>query len=130
LALKTKWDASLRGRLGYLLTPATLAYVIGGAAWQHYEVISTCGSCLITFGPAVVANSTTRTGWTVGGGLETALWAHWLARAEYRYADFGSAPFTIARSGTVFSGASFSAANFDVTMRTHTVTFGLAYKFN
>jgi outer membrane immunogenic protein len=124
-ALKTTWDASLRGRLGYLLTPATLAYVTGGAAWQHYEVISTCGTCIFT-NPAVVKNATTRPGWTIGGGLETALWGHWLARAEYRYADFGTAPFTIARSGTGFS----QAANFDVTMRTHTVTFGLAYKFN
>ena len=45
------------------------------------------------------------------------------------YADFGSVPFTIARSGGD-GGIQPEAANFDVTMRTHTVTFGLAYKFN
>jgi len=125
-ALKTTWDAGLRGRLGFLLTPSTLAYMSGGAAWQHYEVISTCATCVATFGPHVVSNSTTKAGWTIGGGLDTALWGHWLARAEYRYADFGSAPFTIARSGAAVS----IAANFDVSLRTHTVTFGLAYKFN
>ena len=68
-------------------------------------------------------------GWTLGGGLETAFWGHWLVRGEYRYSDFGAAPFTIARSSTVpvFNP---SVDNFNVTLRTHTVTFGLAYKFN
>jgi outer membrane immunogenic protein len=129
LALKTTWDASLRGRLGFLLTPATLAYVTGGAAWQHYEVISTVGSAIVN--PPVVTISAIRSGWTIGGGLETTLWDHWLARAEYRYADFGSAPFTIAHSiaGGVLTGLSL-VDNFDVKLRTHTVTFGLAYKFN
>jgi len=122
-ALKTTWDAGVRGRIGFLLNPATMAYVTGGAAWQHYEVISTCGICA----PAsAVANSITKMGWTVGGGLETALWGRWLARAEYRYADFGSAPFTITR----LFGPDLIGDNFNVTMRTHTVTFGLAYKFN
>ena len=41
-ALKATWDASLRGRVGYLLTPSSLVYLSGGAAWQHYSVISTC----------------------------------------------------------------------------------------
>lgn len=98
---------------------------------QRYEVISTCGvSCGGTIGPSVVTNSANRAGWTIGGGLETVLWGHWLARAEYRYADFGSAPFTIARSGAPGGTPLSEAANFDVIMRTHTVTFGLAYKFN
>jgi outer membrane immunogenic protein len=135
LAVKTTWDASLRGRFGFLLTPATMAYATAGVAWQHYEVTSTCAGPLFcagpgfAFAPAVVTNSATKAGWTVGGGLETALWSHWIARAEYRYADFGTAPFTIARTVT---GGNFSSVvdNFDVTMRTHTVTFGLAYKFN
>jgi outer membrane immunogenic protein len=128
LALKTTWDAGLRGRLGFLLTPATMAYVTGGGAWQHYEVISNC-KCGASLGPAVVANSTTKAGWTVGGGLETMLSGHWLARAEYRYADFGATPFTIARSSTTAS-VNPTIDNFDVKLRTHTVTFGLAYKFD
>jgi outer membrane immunogenic protein len=51
------------------------------------------------------------------------LWGPWLARAEYRYADFGSTPMTIARTGPVID-------NFDVRLQTHIVNFGLAYKFN
>ena len=34
--------------------------------------------------------STTRTGWTVGGGVEAVVTGNWLARAEVRYADYGN----------------------------------------
>lgn len=125
LKVKTTWDTSLRGRLGYLLTPAIQGYLTGGVAWQHYEVISTCASegCVSrNLIPALVENSTTRVGWTAGGGLETLLSGRWLARGEYRYGDFGTASFTIARKVTVDT--------FDVRLRTHTISFGLAYKFN
>ncbi|HMF23809.1 MAG TPA: outer membrane beta-barrel protein [Pseudolabrys sp.] len=136
LAVKSTWDASLRGRLGFLLTPATLAYATSGVAWQHYDITSTCASisCVAAaFTPAVVANSATKAGWTIGGGLETAFWGRWLARADYRYADFGSAPFTIARTDISNPRGGpitvLGVHNLDVAMRTHTVTFGLAYKF-
>ena len=105
LVVKTTWDASLRGRIGYLLTPSTLAYATGGAAWQHDEVTSTCVTSICSgngLAPAVVTNSTTRTGWTVGGGIETVLWGNWLARAEYRFADYGTAPFTVWGSASPF----------------------------
>jgi outer membrane immunogenic protein len=128
-AMKTTWDASLRGRIGMLLTPATLAYATGGVSWQHYEVASTCISdtCFgIGASPVSVANSTTKVGWILGGGFETSLSRHWLARAEYRYADFGSASFTMVRT----AGTDPVIDNFDVRLRTHTLNFGLAYKFN
>src|SRR5258707_6998479 len=32
LSVRTAWDASARGRVGYLVTPSFLAYVTGGAA--------------------------------------------------------------------------------------------------
>jgi outer membrane immunogenic protein len=132
LTLKTTWDASLRGRVGFLLTPATLAYMTGGAAWQQYEMMSNCVSAFcVTNGlnPPVIANKTTKPGWTVGGGIETALWGHWLARAEYRYSDFGTEPFTIGRS-TAVSIFNPLIDIVDLKLRTHIVTFGLAYKFN
>ena len=127
LAVKTTWDASLRGRVGYLVTPATLVYATGGLAWQHYDVTSTCVSIVCNGAtPAVVSNSTTRTGWTLGGGLETALWGNWLLRADYRYADFGTAPFTITRSS---AGPRLTVDHFDAKLATHIASVGLAYKF-
>ena len=132
LALKTTWDASLRARFGFLVTPETLLFASGGAVWQHDELISTCGSApcrrMFNLSPSVIANSTTKLGWTFGGGLETALGHHWLARAEYRFADLGTSTHAISRAST------FALQNtidtFDVTLRTHVATFGLAYQFN
>lgn len=129
LSVKTTWDASLRGRIGYLVTPATLLYATGGLAWQHYEVTSVCvGPTCNDAVPAVVSNSATRTGWTLGGGLETALLGNWLLRAEYRYADFGITPFAIART-TSGAGPALTVGNFDTRLRTHMASVGLAYKF-
>ncbi|UPK40233.1 outer membrane beta-barrel protein [Bradyrhizobium sp. 186] len=130
LSVKAGWDASVRGRMGYLLTPATLVYATGGLAWQHYDITSVCVSGICTgngVAPAVVSNSVTKTGWTLGGGIETALWGNWLLRAEYRYADFGTAPFTITRTAT--AGTALTIDNFDAKLRTHTASVGLAYKF-
>jgi outer membrane immunogenic protein len=133
LSVKNTWDASLRGRLGYLVTPTLLVYGTTGAAWQHFEVTSTCVSpsfCVLNgFTPAVISFSTTRTGWTIGGGIETALSRHWLARAEYRYADLGTASYNLNRTFTT-NGGGVRSENFDLTERTHTVTFGLAYKLD
>lgn len=40
---------------------------------------------------ALLANgSTTRWGWTVGGGIEWAFANQWSLAAEYRHSDFGS----------------------------------------
>jgi outer membrane immunogenic protein len=120
-ALRTTWDASARARVGYLVTSATLLYATGGAAWQHFDVNSACVSISCGVTPAIVVNSVTKTGWTAGFGIETMLSGNWFARAEYRYADFGSSSFSLNRSGFV--------ANFDLAMRTQSATFGLAYKF-
>ena len=135
LALRTTWDASLRGRLGVLVTPATLVFAAGGIAWQRYDVVSKCVSDFpcspnnFGYAPAIIENSKTKIGWTIGGGIETALWRRWFARAEYRYADFGTASFNIARSSTR-PDLDPVVDVFDVKLRTHTMSFGLAYKFN
>ena len=130
LVVRSTWDGGLRARLGFLLTPATLAYAAGGLAWQHYDVTSNCVSICAgnSVSPAVISSSTTRIGWTVGGGLESALGGNWLLRSEYRYADFGAAPFTIARATTA-PATNPTIDHFDVAMRTHTALIGLAYKF-
>lgn len=118
------WDASLRGRAGFLLTPSWLLYGTGGVAWQNVEATSTCGATTCPVGVVVggtQTNTTTRTGWTVGGGIEGMVARNWLARVEYRYADFGT------WQTTHFSGATATVS--DIKIRTHTALFGIAYKF-
>ncbi len=141
ISVKTTWDASIRGRVGFLVTPTTLVYATGGAARQHFDISTACVSpfCRSAFDillpggpfsifPALTNNSATKLGWTIGAGVETAIGGHWFARADYHYADYGDTTFTLTR----FSTAPFlnpTVNNFDVTLRTHTAAFGLAYKF-
>ncbi len=39
---------------------------------------------------AAFSNSSTRVGWTVGGGLEGAVGGNWTAKIEYLYMDLGN----------------------------------------
>ena len=122
------WDAGIRARLGYLLDPTWLIYVTGGVQWQHFEAtencaINTCGPPPLNppnGAPFLQTNSTTRTGWAIGGGVEKMLPGKWLVRAEYRYADFGT--WT-----TNFGGAPVIVKSFDLA--TNTAFLGLAKKF-
>jgi outer membrane immunogenic protein len=163
-AVKTGWDGSVRARLGFLPTPQVLLYVTGGVAWMQVEATSTCdtsparfsqtapGFISAQFGPctpnllapAVITQSRVKTGATIGAGTEARLWSNWIARAEYRYADFGKVDFTDTRScaGSASSGptpfGTFSvncgglvnSATNSLWVRTHSAMFGIAYKFD
>jgi len=136
-AVGTKWDASARARVGYLVDPAVLLYATGGPAWLSLEQTSSCGSPSCPAGglaPAAIVDSATRLGWTIGGGIEAVLWSNWVARAEYRYADFGHVSFTDTRTcppGGPGCGplGDTRVVSTDLHPTTHTATFGLAYKF-
>jgi len=91
---KADWYATLRARAGYLTGPSLL-YVTGGAAFVH--TTDTFGGFVdfntsATIIPAS-ASTTTRTGWTAGGGIETKLSRNWSAKTEYLYIDTGTGSF-------------------------------------
>jgi outer membrane immunogenic protein len=126
-ALRTGWDGSARARLGFLVTPSTLVYATGGAAWQRYDITSTCAELVVAGGcifgsPAVITIGDTRLGYTIGGGIETQVVGNWFARGEYRYADFGTGSYQLARTPPVV------VDNFDIRLRTHTALLGFSYK--
>jgi outer membrane immunogenic protein len=123
--VKLGWDGSVRGRLGVLVNPTWLVYGTGGVAWQEIKTNSTCGTGGGFCGAGVTVSgtsSTTKAGWTVGGGVETALPNNWLARAEYRYADFGHVTNDLPR-------APDTGIHSVVNVKTQTGLFGLAYKY-
>jgi outer membrane immunogenic protein len=126
VTVKEGWDASLRGRVGFLVTPAWLVYATGGAAWQQISISASCNGTNInnSFCGIVLADSssTVRTGWTIGGGVEVMLSSNWVARAEYRYADFGSIGFT-------FPPAPSTGFTSNVSLKTNTALLGFGYKF-
>jgi outer membrane immunogenic protein len=125
---RLNWDASIRARAGYLVTPSTLVYATGGVAWQNIKNTATCGPtnatsfCGFFFTNASFTDQSTKAGWTAGGGVETIVWTNWTARAEYRYSDFGSSTLVVPPLPTV---------GFTETTRvnTHTALLGIAYKF-
>jgi outer membrane immunogenic protein len=125
ITTKLGWDGSLRGRIGYLFNPNWLAYATGGVAWQKIETNSTCTGTADSFcGPGTFtgSSSTTKTGWTAGGGVETLLLNNWIGRVEYRYADFGHVTNRLPPAPEV----GFHA---NVDVKTHIALVGVAYKF-
>jgi outer membrane immunogenic protein len=88
VGLKSDWYGTLRARFGYVTGPSLL-YVTGGAAFVHMR--DTFGGDLVTVGPTT--STSTATGWTVGGGIETKLSRAWTAKTEYLFIDAGNASF-------------------------------------
>jgi outer membrane immunogenic protein len=108
---------TVRGRLGYAFGNL-LPYVTAGAAFTTYN--ASIG------GPIVVAeDTTTKTSFTAGGGLEFAFSRHWSGKVEYLY---------ISRLGDFAydSGVACGAPPgncFSRTDRIDTVRLGLNYRF-
>jgi outer membrane immunogenic protein len=98
------WLATARGRLGYAID-RFMPYVTGGAAFGDIK------TSIAGIGDA----TTTRTGWTAGGGLEAAIAGPWTAKIEYLHVDLGNAD-------TALPGTS---ANF----RSEIVRAGVNYRF-
>ena len=72
------WTDAVRGRLGYLLTPATLLY--GSAGWLTTGIRTTS----LLMGTVTIPSQRVNA-MGVGGGVETALTDHWAIRFEYNY---------------------------------------------
>ncbi len=103
-----QWLGTVRGRFGWLLTPAVMAYATGGLAYGgvssnaiHY---ATATANVTTFGvpfssgsatafPGVGHFSDRRIGWTAGGGLEWMAWGNMSLKVEGLYYDLGSASY-------------------------------------
>lgn len=87
MSTKLNWLATVRGRLGYLVTPDLLAYVTGGGAWGGVDYGANNFN-----GPGggggystAVAFSNTPSGYVLGGGIEWKMTSNWLLRGEYLF---------------------------------------------
>ena len=115
---KASWYGTVRGRVGYVTGPSLL-YVTGGGAWVHVTDIFGGGGG----GLPATANSSTPTGFAVGGGIETKLSRNWSSKTEYLFIDVGSTNF----ASTVF-GLPGVPTTFDHTY--HVIKTGLNYKLD
>jgi len=82
--LSLGWSASIRGRLGYLLTPTTLLFGTVGWTWSEVE-----------FSNDLIPESFSQKvdGVQVGFGVETILAGKWITRTEYLHSFYGDVQF-------------------------------------
>ncbi|WP_371259455.1 outer membrane protein [Bradyrhizobium sp. URHD0069] len=83
---KLEWFATARGRLGWA-NDGYLLYVTGGGAWGGIDENQTL---FLPAGTLGGSSSTTKSGWTVGGGIEARLWGNWTGKFEYLHMDLGN----------------------------------------
>ena len=121
---KVKWLATATGRAGYAANN-WLYYAKGGAAWARYEGnnITTNAGALTTLS----SGSETRSGWTLGAGLEYA-WGSWSTRFEYDYMDFGTKQ--ISRNVTFATGVVPNPLLRNSDAHIQAIKFGINYRFN
>jgi len=125
-ASRTDFIATATGRLGYTFgrLGEGMVYAKGGAAWannryQFNGQVLTSPSFVTPFN---FGASETRVGWTVGAGVEWAVWQNWSVKLEYDYLDFGSRTVT-------FNDPLLGAANISVSQRISEVKLGVNYRF-
>lgn len=80
VSIDPRWSLDLTARAGYLLDPATLAYVRGGYADARIETSPTA---------LISSESRYRDSWTLGAGIERLILKRISARLEYLYSDLG-----------------------------------------
>ena len=127
------WMATFRGRAGFAVDRA-LFYVTGGAAVAEFGGSTTTvvngPGIAIPAGTFVATNggSSTRWGWTVGGGIEWAFSQNWSVAGEYRHTDFGN-------RGTTFNvpdglGGVFATGTSSSRLTVDQATARLNYRFD
>jgi len=109
---KTDWLASVTGRVGYAWD-RWLAYAKGGGAWAGDKYTASYGGEWNA--------SETRSGLTIGAGLEWAFADNWSARLEYDFYAFGT-------RNVVFTYTDESAT-LSVKQQIQALMFGVNYRF-
>jgi outer membrane immunogenic protein len=115
---KMPWFGTVRGRVGYA-SDMWLMYATGGYAYARLESEATASAGGAT---ATVSRKETRSGWTVGGGIEVALSRQWTAKVEYLYIDLGTRQGSWALTG-------LPDLNDSVRVYENLVRAGLNYRF-
>jgi outer membrane immunogenic protein len=126
---KIDWFGTVRGRAGPIIdgpfaNESLWLYVTGGLAYGRVSASGTvsdptnCG-CSWSYG-----GSGTNVGWTVGTGIEGAMFGstHWTWKVEYLYIDLGSI------SGTGFETDYGSPFSWSARFTDNIIRFGINYR--
>jgi outer membrane immunogenic protein len=127
--MQERWLVTARGKLGLAgwlpwFGDKTMVYITGGGAWAKID------SSLAVIGnpiPTGFSQSDTRSGWTIGGGLEYALGYGWSAKSEFLYVDFGNWNTVTCTAGAGCPVGTIT--NMNVNLKDYIWRAGLNYKF-
>jgi outer membrane immunogenic protein len=101
-----------------------LLYILGGGAWVREKHTATAVSGGIDgFTVASSSTSSTRWGWTIGGGVEVAFTPNVSGKLQYNYMDFGNKTHE-------FAFDEGDSIGFRIRQSIHTVKVGLNYRFD
>ena len=122
-----EWFGTFRGRAGVLVTPSTLLYVTGGAAYGSLNTDITVTSITPLGLPVSVTRSgeSSKFGWTIGGGVEAMFGTNWSGKLEYLYMDLGTVESTSGIGTGVLIGTNLSTRVTDSIFRA-----GINYQFS
>jgi outer membrane immunogenic protein len=125
----TNWLFTARPRIG-IANNNWLFYATGGLAVTDLHGTFTFADTFATAAESA-SISTTKAGWTVGGGVEAALWGNWILRGEYLYVNMGTETVTSTNLVAFTPRIAFPTNVFTHTMdlKASIARAGLSYKF-
>ena len=107
-SFESKWQASIRGRIGYAAWERAMLYVTGGVAFAQAKasvlLVPTSG-----FAGFAATDDKTAVGGTIGAGVEWAVWNNISLGVEGRYTFYGDQDFNDANP--VINGVATAIAN-------------------
>jgi len=123
---KLEWFATLRGRLGVILTPDAIAYATGGVAVGEVMTAGTVFGFDADGNPVntIVSSHNTKAGYALGGGIEARLLGNWTTKIEYLYLDLGTVTTIPAPAPNSTTATAFNSRITDNLLRV-----GVNYKF-
>jgi outer membrane immunogenic protein len=139
LSQELDWFGTVRGRVGYTVTPTLLFYATGGLAYGRVDstlavngiiIGGTDGTNPFTLTPVsgVFGSSTTKVGWTIGTGLEGLIAGNWTAKIEYLYIDLGTVSGSFVTPVVTATGGQL-VTSFSSHITDHILRVGVNYKF-
>jgi outer membrane immunogenic protein len=118
--LESAWSAG--GRLGFLVSPATMLYISGGYTSGDFSGGPQSSIFLANGGNGSVSSFRSGGGFA-GAGVEALLAPNWSARLEYRYASYDS------ERATRFNLAGVPVGLTEVAPDVQTIRASIAYRF-
>jgi outer membrane immunogenic protein len=124
------WLGTTRARLGWVATPDNrlMIYATGGVAYgggsAHFNVFDSTTGAFFQGSP-----SSTRVGWTIGGGVEYAVTNNVTIKGEYLYASLGSDHINTVANLIAASEFPLAVATARLTYNASIVRAGVNYKF-